>query len=105
MTCFNFNVTGGGTATPKGAKFPGAYAATDAGFHYDIYDEKQPPYPAVGPALYRSAFAVPASPPKDRVVISPTGQGPEADAAYYKRQDAALKRQQATDAFFDAVGG
>jgi len=107
MTCFNFNITGDGTATPKGAKFPGAYAADEPGFHFDIYDDKsKAPYPAVGPPLFKSsAVAGRGSAPKSRVVLSPTGQGPAADAAYYKMQNAAIARQAAIDEALDAIGG
>jgi hypothetical protein len=108
MTCFNFNITGGGNATPKGVKFPGAYAAADPGFHVDIYDGNwTAPYPAVGGPVYKSTVAsLPASgPPKSRIVVSPTGQGEEADAVYYKWQNAAIRRQMAIDASLDAIGG
>ena len=109
MTCFNFNITGDGTVVPKGEKFPGAYKADEPGFHVDIYDEKDTkPYPPVGPPLYKqpgTTNGVVAPSNKGRVVISPTGQGPEADAAYYKMQNLAIARQQAIDASLDAIGG
>jgi len=108
MTCFNFNVTGGGNATPKGTTFPGAYALSDPGFHFDIYDTNSTAsYPSVGPAAYKST--IPGSeaggPAKERVVISPTGQGAEADTRYYRQQNAAIQRQVAMDAWFDSMGG
>ncbi|KAK3900565.1 glycoside hydrolase [Staphylotrichum tortipilum] len=31
LTCFALNITGFGTSSPRGTKFPGAYSSTDAG--------------------------------------------------------------------------
>ncbi|OCL08623.1 lytic polysaccharide monooxygenase [Glonium stellatum] len=51
MSCFQINVTGGGSATPSGVSFPGAYKASDPGILINIY---QTPitYKAPGPAVW-----------------------------------------------------
>jgi hypothetical protein len=102
MTCFNFKVTGKGDATPSGVKFPGAYHADDAGLHFDIQSNKT--YPALGPAVYKSKYDVELE-PKEHVVISPTGKGEEADAAYYQTQNRVLQQQGALTSYFDSIGG
>jgi hypothetical protein len=101
MTCFNFKITGSGTATPKGVKFPGAYKRDDTGLHFDINSTE--PYPTLGPALYKSMYDVRLE-PREHVVISPTGKGEEADAAYYERQDGALKQLGALIARLVSIG-
>lgn len=102
MTCFNFKITGSGSATPKGARFPGAYQADEPGFHYDINSTLT--YPKVGPALYKSAYDVQLE-PRERVVISPTGQGAQADAEYYQNQSTALAQQRKVTEYYDSIGG
>jgi len=101
MACFNFRVTGNGTATPKGATFPGAYNMSEPGLHYDLKSNK--PYPPVGPPLYKSKYSVELQ-PRETVIVSPTGNA-TTDAAYYKRQERVLADQQATTQFFDSIGG
>jgi hypothetical protein len=103
MTCFNFKVTGDGNATPKGTKFPGAYHLDEPGFHYDVANSHEA-YPTVGPTLYKSQFNANLE-PKEHVVISPTGQGKEADDAYYNAQYKVLAQQGAVVAYFDSIGG
>lgn len=39
MTCFQINVTGGGSATPPTVSFPGAYNANDPGILINIYTQ------------------------------------------------------------------
>lgn len=39
MTCFQINVTGGGSASPAGVSFPGAYSASDPGILINIYSQ------------------------------------------------------------------
>lgn len=51
VTCYQLTVTGDGTATPTGVKFPEAYSATGPGLGFRIYDTMTE-YPAPGPALY-----------------------------------------------------
>jgi len=102
MTCFNFRVTGGGTATPKGARFPGAYSLAEPGFHYDLRSNDS--YPSVGPAVYKSQYDVRLE-PKDRVIVSPTNQGLEADEAYYRLQQQVIKDQGRITSYFEGIGG
>ena len=113
MTCFNFNITGSGSAAPQGTRFPGAYAADEPGFHFDIYDDKSTAaYPSVGPPLWRGAAGASTAPgsgpprvERNRVIISPTQRGAAADAEYYRWQNAAIARQVAIDTALDAIGG
>lgn len=102
LTCFNFKITGDGEATPKGEKFPGAYKVNEPGFHFDLKSNET--YPTVGPALYKSGYSIDLE-PKERVVISPTGQGEEADTAYYNAQYNVLAQQGAMTSYFDSIGG
>ncbi|KAH8783192.1 glycoside hydrolase [Diaporthe sp. PMI_573] len=51
VSCFQINVTGGGSANPAGVKFPGAYKTSDALFSKAIYDSSFK-YTSVGPAVY-----------------------------------------------------
>lgn len=102
LTCFNLKVTGDGKATPKGAKFPGAYDMAAPGLNFNLTSGR--PYPPVGPALYKSEYDVELE-PKERVVISPTDEGEEADAAYYERQYNVLLQQGEMVAYFDSIGG
>ncbi|KAL6164059.1 hypothetical protein ACJQWK_09735 [Exserohilum turcicum] len=50
MTCFQITVTGDGSVSPAGAKFPGAYKATDPGIEINIYTSLSS-YTAPGPAV------------------------------------------------------
>ncbi|SPO06317.1 uncharacterized protein DNG_09006 [Cephalotrichum gorgonifer] len=102
MTCFNFKVMGDGDATPQGTKFPGAYDMSAPGLNWNLNSTE--PYPVDGPALYKSEYTVDLE-PKEQVVISPTGNGEEADAVYFEQQYAVLKAQGETTAYFDSIGG
>ncbi|KAL1849343.1 hypothetical protein Daus18300_013316 [Diaporthe australafricana] len=51
VSCFQINVTGGGSANPAGVKFPGAYKTSDGLFSTSIYDSNFK-YTSVGPAVY-----------------------------------------------------
>jgi cellulase len=50
MTCYQITVTGGGSSTPEGSLFPGAYKATDPGIEINIY-QNLATYIAPGPAV------------------------------------------------------
>lgn len=102
LTCFNFKVTGDGDATPQGAKFPGAYDMDAPGLNWDLNSTEA--YPTVGPDLYVSEYEIELE-PRERVVISPTGDGEEADAAYYEQQYEVLKAQGEMTSYFDSIGG
>jgi len=105
MHCFNFNITGGGSATPKGATFPGAYTADAPGLHWDIFTPTNKTFPPVGPALYKPIGPKPILEARRHVVISPTGGNATADDAYYKVQNQVLAEQVSITQFFDAIGG
>lgn len=102
MTCFNFKITGDGNATPEGVKFPGGYHTTDPGLHFDV--DSTDPYPTVGPPVYQSMYEVNLE-PKEHTIISPTGQGEEADAAYFEKQDGALKKLETLISYIVSLGG
>ena len=102
MTCFNVKVTGSGNATPQGVSFPGAYRKTDAGLRWDVNSTE--PYPTLGPSLHKSAYDVKLE-PKQRTIISPTGEGEAADQAYFERQDGARKGMESFIALIVARGG
>jgi cellulase len=51
VTCYQLTVTGDGTATPAGVKFPEAYSKTGEGLGFSIHAPLSE-YPAPGPALY-----------------------------------------------------
>ncbi|KAL2257294.1 hypothetical protein VTK26DRAFT_373 [Humicola hyalothermophila] len=101
MTCFNFNITGDGTATPQGYKFPGAYDKADPALNWDL--ESTEPYPMAGPKLYVSAYDVELE-PKPAEVVSPTGNE-ATDEEYYQAQYEALVRQGGVTSYFDSIGG
>jgi len=106
MGCFNFKVTGNGDATPKGVKFPGAYRADEPGMRFDVRNQSSDgkSYTPLGPTVYNSRFSV-NLPPKELTVVSPTGKGAEADAAYFQTQSTFLERQGAITSYFDSIGG
>lgn len=102
LTCFNFEITGDGTSEPEGIPFPGAYEKDAAGLWFDL--ESDADYPFAGPSLYESEYTVDLE-PNDFVVLSPTGQGEEADAVYYDAQNATLQFQVTINTQIDANGG
>jgi len=51
VSCFQVKVTGGGSATPAGVSFPGAYKTSDSLFSQSIYDSNFK-YVSPGPAVY-----------------------------------------------------
>ncbi|KAG8856014.1 hypothetical protein FRB96_006581 [Tulasnella sp. 330] len=54
MSCYQINVTGGGTATPAGVSFPGDYSSSDPGILINIYQQLNS-YAIPGPTPYESA--------------------------------------------------
>ncbi|KAF9022694.1 glycoside hydrolase family 61 protein [Hymenopellis radicata] len=52
--CVQLNVTGGGSLTPSGLSFPGAYSAQDPGIHFNVYqgDAANEAYIAPGGHVY-----------------------------------------------------
>ena len=95
-------MTGSGTATPQGVKFPGGYKPDEPGFHFNLSSNQ--PFPPVGPPLYQSKIQVDL-PAKEQTVISPTGKGEEADKAYYQTQYQVLQQQGGMTSYFDSIGG
>ena len=57
VTCYQLKVTGDGTATPKGVKFPEAYSKTGTGLGFSIHAPLDS-YPMPGPALYERGTKV-----------------------------------------------
>jgi len=104
MTCFNFKVTGDGTASPKGVKFPGGYDMKSPGLNWDLNSTEPYPLDGRGPPVYVSKFEADLK-PNELVVVSPTGGGEEADKKYWASQDEVLKQQGATTSYFDSIGG
>jgi len=53
--CIHLTVTGGGSASPSGLSFPGAYKATDPGIHFNPYqgDAANEAYIAPGGAVHQ----------------------------------------------------
>lgn len=101
MTCFNFEITGDGKATPQGHKFPGAYDMADPALNWDL--NSTAPYPFAGPALYVSSYNVDLVPNK-LVAISPTNNA-TGDEAYYQAQYKTLMAQGGVTEYFDSIGG
>ena len=50
ITCYQITVTGGGSSSPSGVSFPGAYKASDPGIQINIY-QNLAAYIAPGPAV------------------------------------------------------
>lgn len=101
MTCFNFNITGSGTATPKGHAFPGAYDAADPALHWNL--SSPDPYPLAGPKVYVPSYKADLVPNK-LTTISPT-LDEAGDKAYYEAQYKTLEAQGGVTAYFDSIGG
>ncbi|ORY10142.1 beta-1,4-endoglucanase [Clohesyomyces aquaticus] len=51
VSCFQINVTGGGSATPSGVSFPGAYKTSDSLFTKSLWDSSFK-YVSPGPAVW-----------------------------------------------------
>ncbi len=103
ISCYALNITGGGTAVPKGETFPGAYKAGDPGLVVNIFN-KLDGYAIPGPAVYRAAAPGPVLKENPLVVVSPTGD-PEEDKKYNKKVLDAVASLGATGSFFNAIGG
>ncbi|KAJ4399558.1 hypothetical protein N0V91_009383 [Didymella pomorum] len=98
VTCYQLTVTGDGTATPAGVKFPEAYSKTGPGLGFSIHQDMTE-YPAPGPALYaRGTEATPqlltfgeisgvpkptggASAPASSAVVAPSSKAASSAAA------------------------
>ncbi|KAI5807575.1 glycosyl hydrolase family 61-domain-containing protein [Peziza echinospora] len=51
VSCYQLEITGGGSANPAGVSFPGAYSLTDPGILFTVYGTYSS-YPVPGPAVY-----------------------------------------------------
>ncbi|KAF2664604.1 glycoside hydrolase [Microthyrium microscopicum] len=101
--CFNLNVTGTGTQSPKGVTFPGAYAPDTPGLVFDIFKNKTT-YPIPGPPLYKEKSPGPALAPNPRSFISATGD-PVKDEEYNKTMAHELTMLGIVTGMFNAAGG
>ncbi|KAF2664489.1 hypothetical protein BT63DRAFT_378963 [Microthyrium microscopicum] len=67
--CFSIQVTGDGTVTPDGVKFPGGYKYSDPGLLTNIYNMTGN-YSFPGPAVYQGKYDAPQGPAP---VVTETG--------------------------------
>jgi lytic cellulose monooxygenase (C1-hydroxylating) len=51
VSCYQLRVSGSGSLTPAGVKFPGAYSETDAGIRVDIWSSNFKEYTLPGPPM------------------------------------------------------
>ncbi|CAL1715503.1 unnamed protein product [Somion occarium] len=71
MSCFQINVTGGGSASPPTVKLPGAYSATDPGILFNLYGSYTS-YTIPGPPVYAGgAGPAPTSAPGSTTTAAP----------------------------------
>lgn len=70
ITCYQITVTGGGSTTPAGVSFPGAYKASDPGIQINIYQQLST-YVAPGPAVIQGGTEAVAG--KAGSVVTATG--------------------------------
>jgi hypothetical protein len=103
LTCYNFEISGNGTATPSGRTFPGAYKKDEPGLWFDVLHSTDT-YPGLSPPLYKSAYNADLKPNKF-VILSPTGLGDAADQKYYAAQNESLAFQVQINTYIDANGG
>jgi len=73
VNCVELTVTGGGSATPGGASFPGSYDWTDAALNYDIYNANPATkFPVPGNIPMYVAGSTPSTPPSTPPTTPPT---------------------------------
>jgi lytic cellulose monooxygenase (C1-hydroxylating) len=51
MSCYQIRIAGGGSLSPAGVKFPGAYSASDPGIKVDIWNKDFNEYIIPGPPM------------------------------------------------------
>jgi cellulase len=78
MTCYQITVTGGGSSSPSGVLFPGAYKATDPGIEINIY-QNLATYIAPGPAVIAGGSEAVAG--KVGLVVTATAGSPSQPTA------------------------
>lgn len=69
VSCYQLRVTGGGSASPAGVAFPGAYSATDPGILFNLYGSYTS-YTVPGPAV---SSLCRRPPPSDPTADDPLG--------------------------------
>jgi len=105
LSCYNVNVIGNGTATPKGVIFPGAYQPADPGLKFDVFVNNKN-YPIPGPPLYKPSGDAPKLVPNPLKYVSPTGtEDPAKDTAYYQEREKELRQYEQWNSIFEAMGG
>ncbi|KAG8905009.1 hypothetical protein FRB99_000882 [Tulasnella sp. 403] len=62
MSCYQLNITGNGSNTPAGVKFPGAYSPTDPGILFNLYTSFTT-YTVPGPTVYEGQPQTVSLPP------------------------------------------
>ncbi|CAE6471367.1 unnamed protein product [Rhizoctonia solani] len=77
MSCYQINVSGGGTVSPPTVKFPGAYSATDPGILFNI-NSPYNSYTIPGPPLHSPGGAYGGSPASPTTPASTPGGSPAA---------------------------
>ncbi|KAK0632917.1 hypothetical protein B0T14DRAFT_491182 [Immersiella caudata] len=90
------------TATIPADIQPGTYKPGELAWIFNL--TASVPFVPAGPPLYRSSYDVQLA-HKGVVVVSPAGQGKEADNAYYKQQALSLDMQYQINSRIDANGG
>jgi hypothetical protein len=103
VSCYNVEVTGNGTVTPPGVKFPGAYEPKDPGLNFDIFVNNRD-YPIPGPKVYKPSGPAPKLTPNPIKVISATGDSKQ-DDDYVKSMAKELKQWETITDFFQSIGG
>jgi len=59
--CFNIEISGNGTSSPSGVKFPGGYSKNDPGVTFILGNQgKYASYTVPGPAVYKGKYDLPA---------------------------------------------
>ncbi|KAF2133988.1 lytic polysaccharide monooxygenase [Dothidotthia symphoricarpi CBS 119687] len=66
ITCYQITVTGGGSTSPAGVSFPGAYKAADPGIQINIYQSLST-YVAPGPTVIAGGSSLPTATSKTAV--------------------------------------
>ncbi|PVI04988.1 carbohydrate-binding module family 1 protein [Periconia macrospinosa] len=78
MSCYQLTITGGGSSTPAGVTFPGAYKASDPGIQINIYQNLNT-YVAPGPSVIPGGTEAVAGKPGS--VVPPGNGGSSTTAA------------------------
>jgi cellulase len=80
--CVKVKVTGDGTVTPPGSKFPGTYKWDDKGILFNVYYRAKE-YVSPGPSVYKPAVSAPPKGPQP--VVKETGAMTGELGAKYKQ--------------------